>query len=213
MHRPIIVCCSLLSAVLAGCVTMPGASDGDAGAGPSPGSTAGAGDRPGGVPANLDVYLDRMAALADGEPATQAQALAEIEADAEREPTTTHLLIRALALAIPGHAGSDPAEASRQLKALLDETDTLLPGERALVIIHLNEVEQTLGLIDSAERAQRDAAARLAQLRTASAASLDAMRQENERLSAQLKSATEMLDQLTTIEETIRERDNVSDTP
>jgi hypothetical protein len=213
MLRPITLCCSLLTAVLAGCATLPGSSAGDAGAGTSAGTTAALGDRPGGVPSSLDVYLDRMAELAAGDPATQAEALAAIEADAEREPTTTHLLIRALALAIPGHAGSDPAEASRQLEALLDDADTLLPTERALVIIHLNEVERTLGLIDAAERARSDAAARLAQLRAESAARLDAALEENKRLSAELESTTEMLDQLTTIEETIRERDNVSDTP
>lgn len=203
----------LAAASLSGCAALFGSYDDGAGDDASAGALDDDDGRLGGAPESLRIYFERMAQLTVDDPDAQAEAFAEIEADAERDPTTTHRLLMALALAVPGHAASDAAAAGRRLGELLAEPDGLLPGEQALAIVQLNEIQQRLALADTTAQTRSEAAAQLAQLRSASAARLDAALEENNRLRAELESATKMLDQLTTIEETIRERDNGTNTP
>ena len=82
--------------------------------------------------------LDRAAARDDehscrkGDPARQAEMFQSAKDAAALSPTTSNRLRYALALATPGHSGSDPVAAQRQLSELLARPETLLPG-RALV--------------------------------------------------------------------------------
>ena len=63
--------------------------------------------------------LDMMSALPQGDPARQAELFQSAKDAADLTPTTSNRLRYALALATPGHSGSDPVAAQRQLAELL----------------------------------------------------------------------------------------------
>jgi hypothetical protein len=184
----------------------------DSGAAPvapsSPGSSAAVLDAKG-----LAVYLELMRQLIEGDPVTQAESFREAAAAAELAPTTTNRLKYALALATPGHASSDAAQAETALSSLLAQGTSLLPEERILATIHLRDVEQRLILDAEAEQIRQNAADALAQQNSESARRLEAAQEENRRLNAELEEATEALNAITTIESSIRERENGSNPP
>jgi hypothetical protein len=156
----------------------------------------------------LGIYLDLMRRLVEGDMIAQADSFRAAEEAADFAPTTTNRLRYALALAVPGHSGSDAALAEQRLSALLSAGDALLPEERALAAIHLRGVEQRLILDAAAEQLRGEAAEAIEQRNTESARQLAAALEENRRLRAELEDATEKLDALTTIEQSIREREN-----
>jgi uncharacterized membrane protein len=149
-----------------------------------------------------------MRALIEGDALTQAEIFSAAADAADYAPTTTNRLKYALALATPGHPGSDATLAEQRLSALLASSDALLPEERMLVIIHLREVEQRLILDAAAAQLRRETASALEQQNLESAAQLSRALEENRRLRAALDDATQKLDALTTIEQSIREREN-----
>jgi hypothetical protein len=85
-----------------------------------------------------------MSTLPQGDPAHQAEVFQQAKDAAELQPTTSNRLRYALALATPGHSGSDPVAAQRQLAELMARPETLLPVERLLATVELKEVEQRL---------------------------------------------------------------------
>ena len=85
-----------------------------------------------------------------------------------------------------------------------------LQEERVLATIQLRDVEQRLILDAAAEQLRRESAAALEQQNSESAERLQAALDENRRLRAELEDATEKLDAITTIEQSIRERENGS---
>jgi len=175
-----------------------GATDGGAGV-----SGATATDTPG-TGAGLGVYLDLMQQLITGDALTRAEVFNDAERDAEVIETTTNKIRYALALSVPGHAGSDAAAAAERLRALLAISD-LLPEERTLITIQLRQAEQLQRLAtvnaDLTRRIETAAAANDAanaeRLRTALA--------ENARLQRELEAATTMLEAITNIERSISE--------
>jgi uncharacterized membrane protein len=158
----------------------------------------------------LGVYLELMRALIEGDALTQAEIFGEVADAADIAPTTTNRLKYALALATPGHPGSDATLAEQRLSALLASADALLPEERMLVTIHLREVEQRLILDTAAAQLRSESANALEQQNLESAAELSRALEENRRLRAQLDDATQKLNALAAIEQTIRERENDS---
>lgn len=160
----------------------------------------------------LGVYLELMRRLVEGDSVTQADAFADAADAVELAPTATNRLRHALALAVPGHAGSDAAAAERALSGLLAD-NTLLPAERALAEIHRAEVAQRLVLDASAERLRRALAAARAEQNASGAAALEAALAENRRLRAALDDALEKLEAITSIEQSIRERENEPELP
>jgi predicted RNA-binding Zn ribbon-like protein len=80
-----------------------------------------------------------------------------------------------------------------------------------LVTIHLREVEQRLILDAAAAQLRSESANALEQQNLESAAELRAALEENRRLRAQLDDATQKLNALAAIEQSIRERENDSD--
>jgi hypothetical protein len=181
------------------------------GAGPEPGAPLGRADAAANGRIGTDglaVYLELMRSLVEGNAATQAESFRDAEEAADLAPTTTNRLKYALALAVPGHAGSDAALAERRLSGLLSTTDALLPEERMLAAIHLRGVEQRLILDAAAEQLRSESAAALEQQNTESARQLQAALEENRRLRAELEDATKKLNALTAIEQSIREREN-----
>lgn len=153
-------------------------------------------------------YLEIMRRLVEGDPVTQAETFLEVATAASESPTTTNRLKLALAIATPGHPGSDAAEAQRRLSALLAAGAALLPEERMLVAIHLKEVEQRLILDSEAERLRAEVDAARARQDNEVARRLQAALEENERLTKALEEAQQKLDAITSIERSIREREN-----
>jgi hypothetical protein len=198
-----------LALPLAGCTTQSLFGRGDAEGTPAASSAAGA--RSTIDTQGLGVYLELMRALIEGDALTQAELFGEVADAADIAPTTTNRLKYALALATPGHPGSDATLAEQRLSALLASADALLPEERMLVTIHLREVEQRLILDSAAAQLRSDSASALEQQNSQSAAELARALEENRRLRAELDDATQKLNALAAIEQSIRERENDSD--
>jgi hypothetical protein len=156
--------------------------------------------------ASVTAALELMQTLPAGDPARQAELFQATKEAATLSPTTSNKLKYALALATPGHAGSNPVAAQRQLSELLATPETLLPAERLLAMVELREVDQRLVL--QAENAQvRDEAPRetrdkLLAINRRLAAELD----ENVRLRKALDEAQAKLEAVTHVERSINDR-------
>jgi hypothetical protein len=159
---------------------------------------------------SLGVYLETMQALVEGDAVLQAEVFDSADEAAALAPTTTNRLRFALALATPGHAGADPLQAQRRLAELLAAGDTLLPEERILATIHLQEVEERLILDTAARQQSQTSAAEIARLDADRAERLAAAQAENQRLRDELADAQEKLEAITSIERSIRERDGAT---
>ncbi len=151
--------------------------------------------------------LEMMSNLPKVDPARQAEIFQSAKDSADLSPTTSNRLRYALALATPGHSGSDPVAAQRQLSELLARPETLLPVERLLALVELQSVEQRLVLQAENKRMRDDAAHdesrdKLAAVNRRLAAESD----ENVRLRKALDEARAKLDAITHIERSINDR-------
>jgi hypothetical protein len=113
-------------------------------------------------------YLDLCLRLARGTPAEQAEILAGANNDYNAAPTPSRVLRYAMVLSTPGHAGHDPVVAQRLLREVLANPETLLPAERALAFLQLQQVDRQQALQADVRRlqagAERAANDRIAQL-------------------------------------------------
>jgi hypothetical protein len=151
--------------------------------------------------------LEMMSALPKGDPARQAELFQSAKDAAAVSPTTSNRLRYALALATPGHSGSDPVAAQRQLSELLARPETLLNVERLLALVELQEVDKQLVL--QAENARlRDEPSHDDSRDKLQAANrrLAAESDENVRLRKALDEARAKLDAVTHIERSINDR-------
>jgi hypothetical protein len=151
--------------------------------------------------------LELMSELPQGDPARQAELFQSAKNAAAVSPTTSNRLKYALALATPGHSGSDPVAAQRQLSELLARPETLLSAERLLALVELQEVDQQLVLQAENQRLRSDDAAhdsrdKLQAVNRRLQAELD----ENARLRKALDEARAKLDAVTNIERSINDR-------
>ena len=101
--------------------------------------------------------LQLMSELPQGDPARQAELFQSAKDQASLSPTTSNRLKYAVALATPGHSGSDPVAAQRQLSELLARPETLLPDERLLALVELQDVDQRLILQAENQRLRDEA--------------------------------------------------------
>jgi hypothetical protein len=150
-----------------------------------------------------------MSALPLGDPARQAEIFQSAKDGANLTPTTTNKLKYALALATPGHSGSDPVAAQRQLSELLARPETLLPTERLLASVELQQVEQQLVLQAENKRLRDEDAPRDADARDKLQAAnrrLSAETDENARLRKALDEARAKLEAVTHLEKSINDR-------
>jgi hypothetical protein len=151
--------------------------------------------------------LQMMSNLPQGDPARQAELFQSAKDAADLTPTTSNRLKYAMALATPGHSGTDPVAAQRQLSELLARPETLLPIERLLALVELKEVEQRL-ILEAENRRMRDDAPhddsrdKLAAINRRLAAESD----ENVRLRKALDEARAKLEAITHIERSINDR-------
>ncbi len=163
-------------------------------------------DRPQPDLASITSVLEMMHMLPDGDPARQAELFESAKEAATLAPTTSNKLRFALALATPGHSGSDPVAAQRQLSELLATPETLLPVERLLAMVELKDVDQRLVLqaenVQLRDEAPRETRDKLAGVNRRLAAESD----ENARLRKALDEAQAKLDAVTHIERSINDR-------
>jgi hypothetical protein len=190
-----------LTAFLGGCAMMGGGQS--AARSPSPDEGASQAHDPG----PIAPLLEMMSALPQGDPARQAEIFQSAKNAAALSPTTSNRLKYALALAIPGHSGSDPVAAQRQLAELLARPETLLPDERLLAMVELQDVDQRLVLQAENQRmrdeeSRDDTRDKLLAANRRLAAELD----ENARLRKALDEARAKLDAVTHIERSINDR-------
>ena len=190
-----------LAAALGGCALMGGGQS--AARSPSPDEGASQAHDPG----PIAPLLEMMSALPQGDPARQAEIFQAAKSAASLSPTTSNRLKYALALAIPGHSGSDPVAAQRQLAELLARPETLLPDERLLAMVELQDVDQRL-VLQAENKRMRDEESRddsRDKLQTANRR-LSAELDENARLRKALDEARAKLDAVTHIERSINDR-------
>ena len=145
-------------------------------------------------------YLEICMKVARGTPAEQAEVLASAHNDYSAAPTPSRVLRYAMVLSTPGHAGSDPVVAQRLLREVLASPETLLPAERALAFLQLQQVDRQQSLQADVRRLQvandRTANERIAQLTRR----LTTESEENTRLKKALADAQAKLDAIANIE-------------
>jgi hypothetical protein len=190
-----------LAGALSGCAMMGASQSGSKSPAPDEGA-AGARD-----PGPLAPLLEMMGTLPQGDPARQAEIFQSAKDAASLSPTTSNRLKYALALAIPGHSGSDPVAAQRQLAELLARPETLLPEERLLAMVELQDVDQRL-ILQAENKRLRDEESRDDSRDKLQAANhrLSAEMDENARLRKALDEARSKLDAVTHIERSINDR-------
>lgn len=145
-------------------------------------------------------YLDTCLKLARGAPAEQAEILNAALNDYSAAPTPSRVLRYAMVLSTPGHAGHDPVVAQRLLREVLASPETLLPAERALAFLQLQQVDRQQALQADVRRlqqgAERSTNDRIAQLTRR----LTTESEENARLKKALADAQAKLDAIANIE-------------
>ena len=148
----------------------------------------------------LSGYLDLCLRLARGSPAEQAEILTSANNDYSAAPTPSRVLRYAMVLSTPGHSGYDPVVAQRLLHEVLANPETLLPAERALAFLQLQQVERQQSLQADVRRlqqgAERNTNDRIAQLTRR----LTTESEENARLKKLLADAQAKLDAIANIE-------------
>ena len=145
-------------------------------------------------------YLETCLRLARGSPAEQAEILARANNDYGAAPTPSIVLRYAMVLSTPNHAGHDPVVAQRLLREVLASPETLLPAERALAFLQLQQVDRQQSLQADVRRlqsgAERSTNDRIAQLTRR----LTTESEENNRLKKALADAQAKLDAIANIE-------------
>ena len=155
---------------------------------------------------SLEGYFQLMEDLLEGDTVVQAEAFQRVSADEAAAPNVTNRLRLALSLGIPGHAGSNAEHAQRELRELLAAGEVLLPEERILAALLLTQIEQRLLLDLEAEQTQA-AAVESMEAQTSELEQLIAQLQnENQSLRRDLEQAQNIIDEITNIEQSIRER-------
>ena len=182
-----------LAALLSGCSAMPSGRSRDAQAQPAV-------DRNSTEATVITGYLDICLRVARGTPAEQAEILTTTNNDYRAAPTPSRVLRYAMVLSTPGHAGNDPVVAQRLLREVLASPETLLPAERALAFLQLQQVDRQQALQADVRRlqsnAERTANERIAQLTR----QLKTESDDNARLKRLLAEAQAKLDAIANIE-------------
>ncbi len=154
----------------------------------------------------LNDYMTLLQRLLQSAPAEQAEIVATAQKDYETAPTPSRELKFALVLATPGHPATDQPRAQRLLRELMATPEMLLPGERALAFVELQQIDDILTLKAENSRLESDAArADREKLATANRR-LQSETDENTRLRKELEEARAKLDAIANIERSLNER-------
>jgi hypothetical protein len=147
-----------------------------------------------------------MRRLVQAAPAEQAEILAAARANFQRTPRGSAQLRYALLLATPGHPARNPTMAQVLLRELAAQPETLVPIERAVVLVELAQLDRELGLQQDNEQLRADALREDQQHSAAAQRRLQAEVDENTRLRKQLEEAQAKLDAVATIERNLTDR-------
>jgi hypothetical protein len=192
-HKLAAIAGAVVLAAMAGCGALPSSHTRDTQAQPSV-------DRNSTEATVIAGYLDVCLRVARGTPAEQAEILTTATNDYQAAPTPSRVLRYAMVLSTPGHAGNDPVVAQRLLREVLATPETLLPAERALAFLQLQQVERQQALQADVRRLQtnadRTANDRIAQL----SRRLTTESEDNARLKKLLAEAQAKLDAIANIE-------------
>lgn len=193
------------AALVAGCQTGPFARA------PANDDLAPVTDRAAASAAALAAYLEILQRLVQSGPAEQAEIVVATQREYELAPTPSHQLRYALALAAPGHAGSDPASAQNLLRELLASPEMLTPAERSLALLELLKLDQQMLLAAENRRLQTDLNRNDRNRVAAINRRLQSEIEENARLRKALDEAQAKLDAIANIEGSINERNSNSE--
>lgn len=158
-------------------------------------------------------YIDEMAELVNGDPATQAEIFADAQAAAQLTPDPSTRLRYALVLSVPGHPGSNPMEAQSIFRELLAQTELLTPAEISLASINLQYVEERIMLGAETNRLRSENQRAATTEEAAVNQRIAAVEAENRQLRESLEEAEDKLEQITSIERSIRSQQEDSETP
>ena len=153
-------------------------------------------------------YLDALASMRAGSPAAQAEQFEAAQLAAANAATTFNRLRYAVLLALPGHAGSDPVAARRQLSDLSARPELLLPSEQSLAAVLLADVDERLVLLAETRRLQQEAVVRDKEHAATVAKRVQTEVDENARLRRALEDAQKKLEAVTRVEQSITGRGN-----
>jgi len=154
----------------------------------------------------VTAYLEFLQRLVQGAPADQAELMAATQREFEIAPTPSHQLRYALALAVPGHPATDLPQAQRLLRELMATPEILLPVERSLAFLELQQVAAQLTLVAENRRLQSTAARADRDRNSAESKRLQAQIDENARLRKELEEARAKLEAISDIERSLSER-------
>jgi YfhG lipoprotein len=154
----------------------------------------------------LSSYLEMLQRLVQGGLAEQAEILSSTRRDYEVAQTPSHQLRYALVLATPGHAGTDVERAQLLLRGLTALPESLLPSERALAVLELQQVDRMLALSSENQRLQASAERTDREHVTALNKRLQTEIDENAQLRKDLDEAHAKLDAITNIERSLNKR-------
>jgi hypothetical protein len=153
-----------------------------------------------------DQYIQELYKLAAGDPATQAEIIADAESAATLTPGPSTRLRYALILATPGHSGSNPQEAQSIFRELLARTELMTPSETALATVHLKSVEERIVLGAETKRLRSENTRAAITEERAIAQRISRVESENRQLRRSLEEAEQKLDAISSIERSIREQ-------
>ena len=154
----------------------------------------------------LGEYLQLLQRLIQGQPAEQAEIVANAQHDYDTAPTPSHQLKLALILGTQWHPAADLPKAQGLLREVTANPEMLLPAERALAFLQLSQIDDHLTLETENRRLQAEAV-RADRERMASANHrLQSEMEENTRLRRELDEARAKLDAIANIERSLNER-------
>lgn len=158
-----------------------------------------------------NTYLAELQQLAGGDPATQAEIVADAESAATLTPGTSTQLRYALVLAAPGHSESNPAAAQSIFRELLAQPEVLTSAETALATVFLKNVEARIVLDAEARRLRAENTRAATTEEAAIAQRISRVEAENRQLRESLADAEAKLEAITSIERSIREQSGDND--
>lgn len=155
----------------------------------------------------LTTRLEDVQRLLEAAPPEQAHILATAKQAYDSAPTApTGELQYALMLAAPGQPGFDPAHAQQLLLNVMASPLALMPSERALAALLLEDVKQQLALIAENQRLQLAVASNDRELTAAASKRLQAETEENAHLRKELEETRAKLNAIANIERSLTRR-------
>ena len=109
-------------------------------------------------------------------------------------------------LSVPGHPGTDAARAQQLLREVLATPETLLPSERALALLTLENIDHQLDLTRQNQRLQTEFERNDRELVAEANRRLQAETEENAKLRKELEDARSKLDAISNIERSLNRR-------